>query len=303
MTRVLLPMWLICTTATAAMAQEDDTTPVYDFGESGGVVVYDSGYTQQQQNNGRLTVVQNDYGAADGQYWFYGPHPDGAGGWCSDPAAHSHEYPPFDEYLFTQENGYYYFIGDPADFGYGQDDLYGYYGSHPIALAYGGGYCYYGGYHHHWWPAWGSYFAVTDGWYLYNGPFSPWYWSYRDRYADYFRNVYPNRRITVARPPTVTHPPPRQPPPRVGQAAFAGPIQRMRTPAAPARAGWGYVTPARPTVMRPVMPQRPIHGAPVRLQPAARPVPAPRPTAPVHYAPVHAAPAPARAAPAPSRRR
>src|SRR5437879_2218062 len=61
MTRVLLPLWLICTTATVAMAQEDDTTPVYDFGEAGGVVVYDNGYAQP---GGRLTVVQNDYGAA-----------------------------------------------------------------------------------------------------------------------------------------------------------------------------------------------------------------------------------------------
>ena len=295
MKRVLLPMWLICTTANVAMAQEDDTTPVYDFGEAGGVVVYDNnsyGYPREQQGQ----YAQNDYAPADGQYWFYGAHPDGQGNWCAIQGAHSHDYPAFDEYLFTQENGYYYFIGDPADFGYQGDDLYGYYGAHPIALAYGGGYCYYGGYHHHWWPAWGSYFVVTDGWYLYNGPFSPWFWSYRDRYIDYFRNTYP-RRVTVARPVTVAHPPPRQPPPRVAVRA-AMPIQRMRTPAAPARAGWGYVAPARPTLMRPAMPARPVHNAPARLTPAARPVPAPRPVAPVHTAP-----APVRSAPAPTRRR
>src|SRR5262249_49362375 len=106
-----------------------------------------------------------------------------------------------------------------------------------------------------------------------------------------------------ARPVTVAHPPPRQPPPRVGaHASWAGPIQRMRTPAAPARAGWGYVAPARPTLMRPAMPQRPVHGAPARLAPAARPVPPPRAAAPaaVHSAPP---PAPVRAAPAGGGRR
>ena len=294
MRAVLLPMWLICTTASVAMAQEDDTTPVYDFGDVGGVVVYDTGAAPAR---GR-TTVQSDYGAADGEYWFYGPHPDGQGAWCAAEGAHSHEYPPFDEYLFTQENGYYYFIGDPADFGYANNDnLYGYYGEHPIALAYGGGYCYYDGYHHHWWPAWGSYFVVTDGWYLYNGPFSPWFWSYRDRYNDYFHNVYPSRRITIARPVTYGHPPARQPAPRQ-HATFNPPVQRLRTPAAPARTGWGYVAPPRPVVMRPAMPAHPVHSAPARLVPAAHPVPAPRPTAPVHYAPARSAPAPARAAPA-----
>src|SRR5262249_30396546 len=175
------------------------------------------------------------------------------GSWCSIEGAHAHEYAPFDEYLFTQENGYYYFIGDPADFGYNSDDLYGYYGAHPIALAYGGGDCYYAGYHPHLWPAWGSYFVVTPRWYLYNGPFSPWFWTYRNQYADYSRNVYPSRKITIGRPVTYGHPPAPRPgrPVTPQRATFAGSIQRMRTPAAPARVGWAYQAPQRPVMMRP----------------------------------------------------
>jgi hypothetical protein len=262
--------------------QQSDTTPVYDFGEVGGVIVYDNtpmGYAQQP--GGRGVVQQNDYDQA-GEYWFYGPHPDGQGGWDPTEGAHSHDYPPFDSYLFTQENGYFYFIGDPADFGYANNDLYNYYGEHPIPIADGGGYCYYSGYHHHFWPAFGGYFAITDGWYLYNGPFSPWFWQYRDRYTNYFRNSYPNVRVHYGQPPQVHYGQPPAPP-RVPR--FLTPVQRMRSPVAPARAGWGYTAPVRPVMVRSAMPPRPIHGAPARLAPApARVVPA-------RGAPVRAAPA------------
>jgi len=286
MRAVLMTFCLITAGPAAAWAQSDDeSTPVYDFSDGGGVVVLDpgAGAPAPPGARGQLTVIQNNGGPDQGAYWYYGPHPDGAGGWDPTEGAHTHDYPPFDEYLFTQENGYYYFIGDPADFGYEGNDLYGYYGVHPIALAYGGGYCYYPGYHHHWWVPWGSYFVVTSGWYWWNGPFSPWFNLYRDRYDRYFRDVYP--RIHYARPPVVhtAQPPPR--PQRAGVIAL--PVQRLRSPGAPARAGWGYVAPPRPLAVRPL---------------AARPMPAP-----VHLAPApHGAPmrgAPVRAAPAPSTRR
>jgi hypothetical protein len=68
-------------------------------------------------------------------YW--GPHPDGQGGWCPLEGAHTHAYLPFDPYLFTQQGDEYYFIGDPSDFGY-TGALYDYYGVHPIEVVYGG---------------------------------------------------------------------------------------------------------------------------------------------------------------------
>src|SRR5262245_7854419 len=68
----------------------DESTPVYDFGDAGGVVVVDTGSSAasqaqaqtQAQQRGSLTVLQN--GAPVGQdnvFWFYGPHPDPEGAW------------------------------------------------------------------------------------------------------------------------------------------------------------------------------------------------------------------------------
>ena len=166
-----------------------------------------------------------------------------------------------------------------ADFGYGGNDLYNYYGAHPVAIANGGGYCFYEGYHHHFWPAFGGYFSLNEGWYLYNGPFSPWFWQYRPRYSHYFRTVYPNRRVIYGHPTVRYGHPVARPPVR-----YAPPVQRFRTPAAPARAGFAYVAPARPQMVRSAMPPRPVHGAPARLAPA------PVRVAPARGAPVRAAP-------------
>src|SRR5262249_28366858 len=43
MKAVLLPICLMCATVSGALAQQDETTPVYDLGEAGGVIVYDGG--------------------------------------------------------------------------------------------------------------------------------------------------------------------------------------------------------------------------------------------------------------------
>jgi len=280
----------IAATPAVAFAQADDeTTPVYDFGDAGGVVVIDDGSSvalqpqpQAPARRGSLTVLQSGVGAGqEGAFWYYGPHPDPYGGWDPTEGAHAHDYGPTDEYLYTQENGYYYFIGDPSDFGYTGDDLYGYYGVHPIALPYGGGYCYYPGYHHHWWQPFGGFFAITNGWYWYNGPFSPWFFLYRDRYDRYFHDFYA-RRVTVAHPPATHYGRPPAPPPRQPPARMAFPVQRMRALGQPARPGWGYQAPPRPMLMRPTA-ARPMP-APAQLVPAGRPAPA-RVAPPTHVIP------------------
>jgi hypothetical protein len=189
-------------TPQASAPVDDDQQPVYDFGGGGQVVVDTSG--------GNAARPDAQFGPNGGQptgYWFYGPHPDSAGGWDPTEGPHMHDYPPVDQYLFTQENGYNYFVGDPLDYGYGgpASGLFGYYGYHPIAVIYGGGYCYYSGYHHHFWQPWGTAFVATNGWYYYNGPFTPYFYTYRSRYDWYFRNVYPHRvfgqpAVAVGRP-------------------------------------------------------------------------------------------------------
>src|SRR5262249_54792372 len=135
-----LPFCFVALLGTAsAWAQDRVSGPVGDLDDFGGVVVYDSAPGQVQAPPGAeapYAEPEPTY-ADDGQFWFYGPHPDGEGGWDPTEGAHEHEYAPFDPYLFTQENGYYYFIGDPGDFGYGGNDLYPYFGPHPVALAYG----------------------------------------------------------------------------------------------------------------------------------------------------------------------
>jgi hypothetical protein len=282
---------LMWTAGSASFAEEDEATAVYDFGDGGQVVVYDHGTAVAAAGGGGVSVVPGDPGPPPTEFWYYGAHPDGQGGWCQLQGAHAHEYAPFDEYLYTQENGYYYFIGDPSDFGYADNSLYDYYGPHPVATAYGGGYCFYGGFHHHFWPAWNAYFVLTNGWYFYQGPFSPWFFHYRPTYDRYFHDVYPSRRVTYGRPVHYGHPPAPQPPVQVAQ-----PIQRMRTPGAPALAGFAYVPPRRPVMVRPQMPPRPVYAMPARITPTGRVMPPPGRVAP----PVYAHPAAPAAAPRPA---
>src|SRR4051812_41896123 len=78
------------------------------------------------------------------QYGYVGLHPvpyDQGSGICYEAAAHFHPSPPFDQYLFRQANGYFYFVGDIGDFGY-TGQLWAYQGNHPIPGELGGGYCY-----------------------------------------------------------------------------------------------------------------------------------------------------------------
>jgi hypothetical protein len=136
------------------------------------------------------------YGYVDAnapQYGYVGPHPipyDFGSGFCYEQGAHFHEYPPFDSYLFRESGGYFYFIGDVGDFGYSQQ-VWGYNGNHPIPLMYGGGYCYIGWPHrHHFAPAVGVSFNFVGGYYVYAGPWDPFYFAYRDNYYRYYNGYY-----------------------------------------------------------------------------------------------------------------
>ena len=55
-------------------------------------------------------------------------------GFCSTQGPHVHAYAPFDSNLFRQQNGAFYFVGDPFDFGYSQS-LFWYRGNHPVPMA------------------------------------------------------------------------------------------------------------------------------------------------------------------------
>src|SRR6478735_3728148 len=96
----------------------------------------------------------NAYAQQAPQYGYMGPHPipyEAGQGFCYQQGAHFHEYGPFDENLFREQNGWFYFVGDAADFGY-QQQLWGYQGNHPIPAAYGGGYCFIDWPHRHHYP-------------------------------------------------------------------------------------------------------------------------------------------------------
>jgi len=133
--------------------------------------------------------------AAGGGYCFEGPHPvdsriDPGVTWDGTAGRHMHAYPPFDLRLFSYENGCYYFIGDPTDFGYAGES-YSYYGAHPILAAYGGGWCFMIGPHRHFWRPWSPMFATVGPWFYWEGPYDPFFWTYWPYYHYYYRAHYP----------------------------------------------------------------------------------------------------------------
>ncbi len=128
--------------------------------------------------------------ATGGGYCFGGPHPAPGGGWEGVQTPHMHDYAPFDLRLFSNREGCYYFIGDPRDFGY-TGQVYDYYGAHPVADGYGGGWCFMIGGHHHWWRPWSPYFTVVGPWNYWYGPYDPFFWAYWPYYSFYYRSYYP----------------------------------------------------------------------------------------------------------------
>ncbi len=129
-----------------------------------------------------------------GGYCFEGPHPvdsrvDPGVTWDNTQGRHVHSYPPFDLRLFNFENGCYYFVGDPTDFGY-VGDTYSYYGAHPILGIYGGGWCFMIGPHHHIWRPWSPLFVTVGPWFYWEGPYDPFFWTYWPFYHYYYRTHY-----------------------------------------------------------------------------------------------------------------
>lgn len=130
-----------------------------------------------------------------GGYCFEGPHPVDSRAvpgvtWDNTPGRHVHPYPPFDLRLFSVQNGCYYFIGDPTDFGYA-GDTYSYYGAHPVLASYGGGWCFMIGPHRHFWRPWSPLFVTVGSWYYWEGPYDPFFWTYWPFYHHYYRHYYP----------------------------------------------------------------------------------------------------------------
>lgn len=230
----------------------------------------------------------NAYAQPAAQYGYMGPHPlpyDVGGGYCYQQGAHFHEFPPFDQYLFRESGGWFYFVGDPADFGYAAQ-MWGYRGNHPIPLAYGGGYCFIDWPHRHHYPPPASLaFNFVGGYYVYAGPWDAAYWRWRPHYVSYYGGYY--RRSYYGGAYYRVRPPPIYRPRftvgargvyRPGVAVVAPGGVRVMPP--PVRAGV-YVGAPRPVGAPP--------GRAVGAPPPGRPV-GPPPRAPGHVA----APPPAR---------
>ena len=133
--------------------------------------------------------------ASYGGYCYVGPHPTDprvspGDTWDPTEGQHLRPYPPVDLRLFSYQNGCYYFIGDPHDFGYG-GPAYSYYGAHPVLAAHGGGWCFMIGGHSHAWAPWSTQFAVVGPWYYWRGIYDPFFWTYWPYYSAYYRAYYP----------------------------------------------------------------------------------------------------------------
>jgi hypothetical protein len=185
----------VCLLSTAAWAQGSYVPPEQD--------VDDDYYAQQQQQQQ----------AAYPQYGYMGVHPvpyEAGNGFCYQSNAHFHAYAPFDQYLFRERGGWFYFVGDPGDFGYSYQ-MWGYRGHHPISAMYGGGYCFIDWPHrHNYAPPQSLAFNFVGGYYVYAGPWDPWYWQWRPRYVsyygDYYRRSYYGGIYWRVRPPPVYAP-------------------------------------------------------------------------------------------------
>ena len=114
------------------------------------------------------------------------PHKFG-GGFCYIEIPHVHNYPPDDPRMYRENNGQFYFVGDPAPFNY-DGPRYSYYGAHPVVDAevqLGHPiYCYIKGPHYHWYqPPSQAQFQLSGGAYWYVGNFPPSYYDERPRYG------------------------------------------------------------------------------------------------------------------------
>ncbi|HEY3353068.1 MAG TPA: hypothetical protein VGQ83_07450, partial [Polyangia bacterium] len=235
------------------------------------------------------------------QWRYAGPHAinaEAGSGFCTVQGVHTHPYPPFDDRLFQEQNGSYYFLGDPVDFGYGGGSLYWYNAAHPIATGWGVGWCFIGFPHRHLYQPMGAFYSACGSYFCYTGPFDAWYWRWRPYYVGYWGAYYPRfyrggayyRTHVAASPGRWAHVGWRRPGgyarplpgrgPVVGRGApysrlpHAGPAARPLAPSARPLA-----PSARPGMAHPGMMPR-AHAAPTRLAPPARSAAPPRPMAP-----------------------
>lgn len=134
-----------------------------------------------------------------GAFTFAGPHPvhpSFGGGFCYEAGRHTHPYSvdPNIAYLYRVSYEAYVFVGNVYEFGYNRQ-AFPYYNHHPLATEYGGTYCYIDGAHYHYFvpaQAYGANYIVHNGYYYYNGSYSPTYYSYR---TDYYRPYYTYRYL------------------------------------------------------------------------------------------------------------
>ena len=294
----------------------------------------DEGYVDGDYGADEAGVAYDPAGYSVG---YYGPHPvpydqvtGQGGGFCYTEGPHTHDYVPFDEHLFREYNGYYYFIGDPVDFGWNRS-IYWYQANHPIPVGYGGGYCYITWPHRHGYEPVGlGGFTLLNGYWIFTGTWPTDYWYYRNYYWGYYQRYYrtwyygnryyrvrPRPVYVVSRPYRVPAPPGRvfvsaPPPARRWGTPTAPPVNRVPPPPGSAH---GHGVPGRPypyyqtpppaygTPNRPSAPAYqappPAYGTP--SQPSAPVVPAYQAPPPVYRpsAPTYQAPPPAYQAPAP----
>ena len=96
-----------------------------------------------------------------------------------------------------------------------------------------------------------SYYNYVGGYYVYNGPWDPLYWRYRDRYfgyyGGYYRNNYSGGRYWTVRPPAIYRPSYRVGAP--GMRVVVGPGRGVVVGAPPVRAGVVVGAPVRAGVV------------------------------------------------------
>ena len=283
---------LTATLGSVASAQTlDPSTMNQDWQDGQPAEMY-----QAPDQTAEMYQAQGQYADQAQMFGFFGPHPiayDRGGGFCNHQGSHEHNYPVFDQNLFRMSNGYAYFVGDVADFGYGLAS-YQYGSEHPLSHIHGGGYCFMGWPHRHWFAPVGVNFVMGTGGYMYNGPWASDYYTMRPRYVsyynDYYRRWYLGGRYYSLRPQHVYF-----------GTGYHRPVVRTY-------GGYGYGRPYGTPVYRAPAPvyRAPVYGSPVRPAPVygapVRPAPiygAPVRPAPVYRAPVYNAPAPVYRAPAP----
>jgi hypothetical protein len=153
------------------------------------------------------------------------------GGFCYIDVPHVHDFGPSDPRMYRQVDGQYYFVGDPAPFGY-DGPRHAFYGPHPIVEAnvqFGQPeYCYLQGPHYHWYePPPEASFELKGGVYWYTGSYDPVFYRDQPRYVvvndAYAPIVYTRPVVDIAIAPPAFH----------AEFLVGGPAWRGRVVAAP----------------------------------------------------------------------